>query len=641
MFIKFIMIANNLDILMGRNWPLYWIIILFIYCNYQVAYSQRTDEPVRIYDLDDTIVVIADRYKIPLKELSFTHEIIPGKIVYEMSKHSALEIIDIAFPSAYTMDKKIIGYGVGREGAGSVTIRGQGGKPNTGMLVLLNGHPDFMGLFGHPLPDVFGMDDVQKVEILAGPASSVFGSQALGGVINIKSGPDYDNPLKVSMEAGSFTTYNFGLNLSTQIKQHGIFFTFRHKHTDGHIAQSSFESSHIQTGWQYQLDPQWKISLQGRYVPYEFDDPIREGDPANLGTYAKIKRGNGELILSNNGDEFSGSAQIYGNWGKHKFYDGFSSTDFAYGLSVYQQWNSSKKLNIAFGGDLIFYGGKAKNEIIPPGIVNEESHTINSAGAYSLAMYNPFDDLSLKLGLRYQYNSLITKKISPVAGFNYSILSTLKFYANFQTGFRFPTVNELYLFPNSNPDLKEEDIKSIESGLWFYWSAKAVMRLTVYKNEIKNYIQNLLNPASPPLSYYTNSENVSQMGVETQINFQLMHGVDVQFSYSFLEPGRLTAFNPKHQLKYMIIFESGRFKVNLFGKYIDHFYADNDQNPESRLSDYNLTNLILFYSLNQWNLRLRFFNLFDRSYIVDRRNGGSYVYNAPGFHILAGLEYKL
>jgi outer membrane cobalamin receptor len=616
-----------------KAFKIFMNLVLFLYFSLTIL-ADEADIALNLYESQDTVMVIADRFKLPLKDLTYTHQIVTRELVSAYSTHSALQMVDLAFPSAYTLDKKVLGYGVGSDGGGCVNIRGQGGRPNTGLLVLINGHPDFMGLFGHPLPDVYGMDNIGQVEILAGPTSTVFGSNAMGGVINLKTIPNYSQWLSFSAEGGTFNTYNLGLSLNKSINSLGFFVSARHNKTKGHIDKTGFESYRFHAGAEYQFNPIWRLSVQGRYVPYQFDDPARgDNDPIGLGTYGDIKRGTGEVILENKTDKLTGSTQVYGNWGHHRFYDGFDGRDYTYGLSSYQQWYTNDVFNLSAGVDLINYGGKAKNELTPPGIVDDEKRNLNSIGFYALGFYQGMERIDFNFGLRYQYNSLPMQKISPVLGLTYSVMPQFQLYANYQNGFRYPTLNELYMFPPRNPDLEAENINSIEGGLRYYWSTRNSLRISYYYNDVDNIIQQISNPSPPPPVRYANSGKAQQQGIETKVNMQLLANMVMQINYSYLDPGGVSAYNPKHQFKYMLTYQWRILQLSAYGKYIDGLYAQNDY--KEKLLDYHLLNMRIAIKYFQWTFYLKLQNLLDRLYYVEPN------YPAPKFYMLAGINFGM
>jgi outer membrane cobalamin receptor len=176
--------------------------------------------------------------------------------------------------------------------------------------------------------------------------------------------------------------------------------------------------------------------------------------------------------------------------------------------------------------------------------------------------------------------------------------------------------------------LKQELIQTIESGIWLYWADLNSLRLTLFRNDVENIIQ-----APPPPIPYTNSGQADQMGFEAQLNQGVFKGFDLQLSYSYLDADQLTAYNPRNQIKIFLNYDYGRFHSTLFGRYVDHLYAKN--NEKSRLKDYVVTNLILSYDLNPWNLHIKLLNIFDRAYDVQPG------YPAPGFHFIAGFDYRL
>jgi len=591
-----------------------------------------------VYNSSDSIVVIGNRIATSVRNLAYSYQTISGELVQRLSSHSALELIDLSFPSAFVLENKVLGYGVGSDGAGILNLRGIGGKPNTGVLVLLNGHPDFMGIFGHPLPDVYGNQDIERVEVLAGPSSTVFGDHAQGGVVNLVTEPQFNYLARLHFEIGSFGTQVYSFSLQKQINKNGLFFTLRRQKSDGHVAQTRFESWHVQGGWQRQLNKTWQLTVQGRYVPYQFDDPARGlRDTLNIGAYAKIQRGTAEISLKNRSQRLQGAFQLYTNLGHHEFYDGFKSNDYSYGFSVYQLLQYSAKLSLATGLDVIYYGGKAKNDFsfLPNGkpVVNPEAHHLTSAGIYGVAFYTPLPQFTVKAGLRYQYNSLPLNQLSPFAGISYTMASGINLYLNYQTGFRTPTLMELYLFPSANDQLKNEQVQSVEVGSSFRYSNSGNLRLAFFKNRLTDLIQALPNPIPPPLVQFVNGPKSNQWGAEVQLVQQLLPGLTLQLAYAYLDPDELTAYNPKQQYKFLFNFEKGDFYANVYGKYVKKLFAANQN--QLPLPDYKVFNLQAGVKLNKFDLYLRVLNAFDEDY----KTRPDLV--APGRQLRAGVSVRL
>ncbi len=589
--------------------------------------ASETDS-LKTYFLGDSIVVIANRYEMSIQSVTNTVDIIPIRDYQAMATHSALELIDALSPSAFVTEKKILGYGLGRDGAGSIYMRGMGGKPNSGVLVLINGRPDFMGIFGHPLPDVYGLDNIEKMEVIKGPSSAVFGSNAMAGVVNLITESSHNERLSLQSQFGNYETMIHRAGMDFRWKGTESYWTIGHSKSKGHIDSTGFEEWSFSGQINRQLSPHWQISLDGKYVPYQFDDPARKNDPAQLGYYAKIRRGMAHLRLSGTSGKLNSSFHLYSNLGHHRFYDGFESHDFTYGFSSYQHLRFSRQMQLGFGMDALYYGGKAKNVVFPMAPINSDLHTLTTLGGYLVGFYTPISQITVKGGIRYQTTSQDIQKLTPTAGVSVIPFSRLKLYANYNRGFRVPTLQELYLFEWSNPDLKPEEVESYELGSVFYFMGNNSISLAYFHNDLSNIIQMV----APPLRYI-NGQDARQWGVETQLQFRPFPFTGLILSYSYLDPDVLTAYNPRHMYKYLLDIRLRKLNVQFYGKYITDLYADNYQ--QAKLDDYHLLNLSFIYPVGDLDISLQLRNLLDTRYQVLPG------YPAPGFHFLFGFRLKV
>jgi len=600
----------------------------------QSAISQSTrpaPDTLKTYDLGDSIVVIASRYELSFRAVTNSVDVITEQRGLELTNHSVLQAVDLMSANSFLLEKKVLGFGVGSNGSGNLSIRGLGGRPNTGIVVLINGRPDFMGIFGHPLPDVYGLEGIQQVEVIKGPSSTLFGSNAMGGAVNLVTAAATDDRLKLNIGGGTYNTFYQNVQLSHIRNKLKINSYLSHQKTDGHIDSSGFEGWNMNGKIEYQISPQWQATLQGRYVPFQFNDPFMGADLAQLGIYAKIRRGMVDAGVEGEYGRLKNSFHIYSNLGHHRFNDGFESHDFTYGLSSYQNYTYSKKLFFSFGADALHYGGKAWNVVssqIPP---KPDLHTVNTLGVYLIGFYSPSAFLSVQAGGRFHYSSLNENKATPTLGVSIIPFRNLKFFGNYNQGFRLPTLQELYLFPSSNPNLKFEQVTGYEAGIWYQFGQN-YLKTSYFLNDIKSLIQTVENPNPPPRQIYINGEKAEQRGYEFTLYVTTGKTWSAQFSYSELDPDILTAFNPEKMFKYYLAYHGSLFHVAVFGKTISKLYAANYS--KSPLDDYHLANISGSFYFKSLTFDIQFRNVLNKRYEVLPE------YEAPRFHILTGITFN-
>jgi outer membrane cobalamin receptor len=607
-------------------------LILLSITSYQLDAAIVPQDSIRTYSFPDSIVVIANRYQLSLQSVTNTVDILPVKVYPEVAVHSILELTDALSPQVFVMEKRVVGFGVGERGSGNVSIRGMGGRPNTGILVLINGRPDFMGIFGHPLPDVYGLGSVDQVEVIAGPSSTIFGSGAMGGVINLVTQGTGPERLNFTVRGGSYNTLIQHLDISHTFGETRSRFFLTHQKTDGHVPSSGFDGWNLAGVFQKSLSSEWSISLEGRYVPYHFNDPAMGEDLAGLGYYGKIRRGMVDVKVDGKSGRLNNSFHLYSNLGHHRFNDGFESHDFTYGLSSYQGWQYSPKLQVNFGLDALYYGGKARNTVFPQAPPRPDLNTITSLGGYLLLYYDPVTFVTVQAGLRAQYASPDLGKATPVLGLSMLPFKFVRIFANYNEGYRIPTLQELYLFPVSNPALDPEEVRSYELGSFVFLGGKNHLRFSVFQNRINNIIQLTANPAFSPPQIFLNSGSARQWGTESLLSIHFIQSADARISYSFLNPDYLTAFSPRHMVKYFASYSYSFLSLSVFGKYIADLYADN--NRQDLLGDYHIINMAISVHYRHVIMDLSVRNLLDCSYEVLPG------YAAPGFNIMAGFTIQ-
>ena len=119
---------------------------------------------------------------------------------------SLLPTLTEQVPGLFTTARGIMGYGVSDGAAGGISLRGLSGGSGR-LMVLIDGHPQYMGLMGHPIADAYQSLMAERVEVLRGPASVLYGSNAMGGVVNIVTRGMREDGVKTYADIG-YGSYN-------------------------------------------------------------------------------------------------------------------------------------------------------------------------------------------------------------------------------------------------------------------------------------------------------------------------------------------------------------------------------------------------------------------------------------------------
>lgn len=172
-----------------------------------------------------------------------------------------------------------------------------------------------------------------------------------------------------------------------------------------------------------------------------------------------------------------------------------------------------------------------------------------------------------------------------------------------------------------------------EAGLKYYLIKGSFIKLAAYSNKVDNLIELVSNPSPPPPVRYANSGSNTIQGAECEMHVVVNRNLNLNLGYGYLDPGSITPFNPKNQIKYMLNWKKDFYQVSVFGKYVTTIYtADNFLSP---VGAYNLLNLYTSLQFQNFTLSFKLNNLLNRVYY--------YLpgFRAPGFSILTGIDFTI
>ncbi len=581
------------------------------------------------------VVVTGQRYQIPLKDVAASVSIVSEEEINSTNLFNIADVVSYMTPGVYTTRRSVLGYGVAALAGGSISIRGIGGKPNTQILVLIDGRPDFQGIFGHPLNDAYLLDNVDHIEVLRGPGSAVYGTNALGGVINIITKKLPESGFQTHFQAGygSYNSQKYLFQHSGSLNKFQYFLSASLNKSDGYRENSDFESKNFAIKLGYQISDHFKLEFQGTSTPYTFHDPGPENITLNgYFDYGDIVRNSMDLTLFNQFANSDGNIKIHGNFGHHELSDGWISDDQTNGIVAFQNFYFPHEIKTTIGFDIKRYGGTSESN------GNKLGTYFNDERAVYLHFQKNFvKKLVLAAGIRAENNSLFGTEWIPKFGIVYHPFSKTAIRTSVSKGFRTPSIKDLYLFPPANQDLKPERLWNYEIGWTQYLGSRFSLDITGFYYKGDQFI--LTTPVAPGKMQNLNTGSNEAKGLEASLRGEIVSNLTANFSYSYLDSKNTLPFSP-NKFNFWIDYQKGKLNLSLYGEYISNLYASYQpkQFPPvtiiEKMQDYSLAHLKISYALlRNTTFSLSVENLLDEKYEILKG------YPMPGRTFFTRLDY--
>ena len=598
-------------------------------------------DTTKVVEIDE-VVVTGVRDKIDVRHLPLSLSVVKKIQIEKRNEPSILPILTEQVPGFFNTARGVMGFGVSTGGSGNIKMRGIGNAPTTGMLVIIDGHPQYMGLMGHHIADAYQSMMVERVEVVRGPASVLYGSNAMGGVINILTNKNKEDGFKNKIRAGygSYNTLTSELNSRFRKKKFSAELTASYNRTDGHREDMGFEQYGGYAKLGYDFSKHWSLFADVNLTHYNASNPGTTDRPI-FDNDSRITRGMSSFSLENNYEHTSGALKGFYNWGHHNINDGyyagkqpkdflFNSDDMMIGINWYQSASFFEGNRLTAGIDFQRFGGKAWNDYLN-GTEKQlvDKHENDIAGYVDIRQsFGNF--LTVNAGIRADHHTVSGTHFIPQFGASiYPIANgELKLIAS--KGFRNPTIKEMYMFPPQNPDLKPEELWSHEVA----WRHRLLENRLSYEVALfyikgKNMIQTV--PVDGRM-LNINTGEVENWGAEWSGSYKVSERVSVSANYSFLHMEHLVLAAPEHKGYAGVDYNKGRWFASTGLMYVDGLYTSITKDKTTQ-ENYLAWNANLGFKINKnVDLYVKGENLLNQKYEINKG------FPMPGATVMGGAS---
>ena len=589
------------------------------------------------------VVVTGTRNATDIRHLPMTISVMDRQKLTENFRTQLLPTINEQVPGLFVTSRGVLGYGVSTGAAGSIKVRGVGSGAS--MLVLIDGVPQYAGLMGHPIPDAYQTMLADRVEVLRGPASLLYGSNAMGGVVNIVTRQlrRDGSRTNATLQGGSYGTIEGGITNTTRKGRVESILGFNYSHTDGDRPDSRFSQYSGFAKLGYEISSHWRATGDINLTHFEAENPGEVESPLTDND-SRITRGMASLALTNTYRNTEGAVRVFYNWGHHEINDGYGPgeepqealymhDDLMGGVSIYQSASFFRGNRITLGFDYQHFGGRAWNEEMATkaeSVLGDKEQ--DEVAGYAELRQDLWSWLTIVAGLRVDHHSQAGTELVPQGGLTFRLSPQADLKAMVSKGFRNPTIREMYMFPPANDQLEPERIMNYELAY-----AQRLMQnrmkigVNVFYLKVDNMIETVRTGGRPR---NINSGEMENWGVELDVAYDVTSRLKLNANYSFLDMNHPVVAAPEHKLYVGGNYSVGRFALSAGLQYIDGLYTATEAvNGEDHTENFWLLNATASYRVAA-GLRIfaRGENLLAQSYEIN------YGYPMPRATVMAGVN---
>ena len=550
----------------------------------------------------EEVVVTGTRNAVDVRHLPMTVSVIGRETLTEQHQISILPTAMQQVPGLFVTSRSMMGYGVSTGAAGGINLRGITGGAGQ-LLVLIDGHPQYQGIYGHPIADSYQTMMADRIEVLRGPASVLYGSNAMGGVINIVTRSMHQDGVKTTLDLGAGSYGTIQAEASNQVRSGKFSSTVaaQYGRTDNHRPRMGFEQygGYLKLG--YDINNHWNTYIDADITHFNASYTGAESSPL-YDADQWITRGVVSAALENHYNRTSGALSVYSNFGRHKIDDGtadpskptqryFRSKDALTGVSWYQNAQFFDGNRVTVGVDYMHIYGKAyytskatDEELETPNKQSGESYRNEIAGYVDIRQ-DLLSWLTVDAGIRVDHHSITGTEWIPQAGVVVRPIETGEVKAMVSKGFRNPTMREMYLYPPSNTDLEPERLWNYELSWRQRLQEGFTYGLNVFYIKGDNMIQTVNRQN-------VNTGEIENWGVEVEAKYPICPSFNVTFNSAYLHMKNKIIAAPEFTGYLGLNYRQDKWLATLGLQHINNLYTavgDNEQKESFWLLDASVT----------------------------------------------------